>query len=470
MTSAPTVISGNTFTDDSSELGGAIQINARRPDAHRRQHVHRQLDLELRRRRALHVRLQPNVLEPRRCSKATRSAAPTPGRRQQPRGNRGGGAVVSVSTEQPVTIAGNTFRNNRITGTETATNAREGARPAARRELRHLAFPVTQREQRVQRKRHRRDRRDRQDRASRPAAPASGSGVCPCRASGDAFIGNRIAVNDGAPPRAAPSARSHGRSRAPRPRSLRRFTASDDLFAGQLDRRRRLGRGDLRGRSGVRLRGYLPREQPHAERLDDHRQQRRSGRRQRGRSDLGLAERLAHAPELDRGGQHAAAGGLRIRLDGARVRVLGCMRRGRRPVGAGGRRATSARTRCCRRTARRPRQPHDRRGLERARSRRARRRPRRRPADRSPRASRAPALLGAVVDMGAFEYQHLGPLPSCPPTPPGTTASSAAPQIERLTQSHRVWREGSALASSRGPQARAGGHHLLVRARASPPR
>jgi Right handed beta helix region len=51
----------------------------------------------------------------------------------------------------------------------------------------------------------------------------------------------------------------------------------------------------------------------------------------------------------------------------------------------------------------------------------------------------------AIVDMGAFEYQHAGPAPTCPTPEP--VVASTAPVLANVSQSHRKWREGTRLAS-----------------------
>jgi Right handed beta helix region len=51
----------------------------------------------------------------------------------------------------------------------------------------------------------------------------------------------------------------------------------------------------------------------------------------------------------------------------------------------------------------------------------------------------------ATVDMGAFEYQHVTSAPSCPA--PVKPAASEPPVLAGASQSHRIWREGTRLAS-----------------------
>jgi hypothetical protein len=50
----------------------------------------------------------------------------------------------------------------------------------------------------------------------------------------------------------------------------------------------------------------------------------------------------------------------------------------------------------------------------------------------------------ATVDMGAFEYQRVGPAPSCPAVT--RPATSEPPVLEGASQSHSRWREGTRLA------------------------
>lgn len=60
----------------------------------------------------------------------------------------------------------------------------------------------------------------------------------------------------------------------------------------------------------------------------------------------------------------------------------------------------------------------------------------------------------ASVDMGAFEYQHLGAAPSCPSTVgPAVLARIGPPALASVSESNRRWREGTRLARfSRRPR------------------
>ena len=358
----PLTISSNTFTGNAAPFGGgAVYIlngtGARRTRRARRQHLRR------RQRRA------------REHNPRTRR------RRQRLRGPRTAGLDnrqhVRATTASP--------------GRNRARPAR-GRRPARRRALRAHALPGHPGEQRLSGERHRRDRRKRQAEPRRRQARASGSPGCPCRAWATASspTGSRspTARRRREAPLGAIAAEGGGACRRPR----RRFTGSDDLFLGNSTAAGGWGGAIYVGGPAADCVGTCPASSLTlldstvvANSVDP-------GAGSEGGAIWGSPNDSLTLENTIVGAQPATARGVRLRLDGARVRVLGRLQRERRAARARGR-GEHLRGSAATGERRGDRvEPHDRRGLQRARARRCRHRPRRRAPDlRDP-----PGLLGAA--------------------------------------------------------------------------
>ena len=227
LSGAPTVITGCTFTDNSSEFGGAIQIDAGGP-----------MQITNNRFTANAAEFDGGAL----YMFDFNETSPYPvvvegntfGGSLSGEGNIarewGGGAVVSVSKEQPVTIARNTFEGNRITGSHTAVGDREGAGLLVSQNYAHLAFPVTQHDNSFI--------ENVIDETVKPglkeplAAGGAGEWIrgVPVTSTDDMFVRNRIAVADGRPPEGAGLGAIATAETGAVPEQPASFSGSDDLF------------------------------------------------------------------------------------------------------------------------------------------------------------------------------------------------------------------------------------------------
>ena len=449
LTSVPTVISGNTFTDDSSELGGALQINAGGPMHITGNTFTGNATTSL--GGAVYMfdfnATSPNLV----LLEGNTFGGPTTAEGNTAR-EGGGGVVVSVATGQPVTVVANTFENNRLTGTKTAASAREGAGLLLAENYAHLSFPVTQRDNVFSE-----NVIDETAATGKTGLAAGGAGEwirgLTVSSVGDRFTGNRIAVNDGAPPEGAAVGAIATAEAGASPEEPASFNASDDLFSGNSTAAGGWGGAVYVGGPASDCTGSCP------------------------ASSLTLNDSTIVANSVDPGvgGEGGAIWGSpndALTLQNSIVagstpqpEVFGFASTA--PVFAfsdvcgevGGPSVPLAGGNICadpllqadgEETTASPTIDAGSNALV--------------PAGLGTDLAGAPRLfasrqtcagpLGTVVDMGAFEYEHPGPVPACAPPRPGT-ASGTAPQIERLAQSHRMWREGSALASFAAARRRA---------------
>lgn len=145
--------------------------------------------------------------------------------------SEGAGAELGLVTGQPLTLTENTFANNRITGDATATAPRLGAGLAISESSAQGPFPVAQAHNVFS-----------DNTIDETAAPGHSNletggaaewirGVT-VRSTEDTFVGNRIAVNDGAPPEGGAVGAIASTELAGTPPEPAAFIGADDLFLG----------------------------------------------------------------------------------------------------------------------------------------------------------------------------------------------------------------------------------------------
>lgn len=467
MPSAPTVISDNTFIDNSSELGGALQINAGGTMQIVGNTFTGNATTSL--GGAVYMfdfnKTSPNLV----LLEGNTFGGPAPAEGNTAR-ESGGGVVVSVATGQPVSVLANTFEHNRVTGTETAVSAREGGGLLLGENYAHLAFPVTQR-----------DNVFSENVIDETAAPkktglaAGGAGEwirgLTVSSSGDTFTGNRIAVNDGAPPEGAAVGAIATAEAGSSPEEPAAFNASDDIFQGNSTAAGGWGGAIYTGGPASDCTGTCP------------------------PSSLTLLDSTVIGNSVDPGA--GSEGGALWGSPNDTLKLENSIVWGNSPtpeifgfqlvsppssidfsdectrsfVPSGTPPAPGvAPTNICadpllaadgRETASSPTIDAGSNAFV--------------PAGLATDLEGGPRIvetrqgcsgpLAATVDMGAFEYQNLGPIPACAPlVGPGSNNSNStpAPRIEHLSQSHSRWREGSKLATFARSRAPVGTTFTLV--------
>ncbi len=224
-TSGPTVITGNTFMDNSTQYdGGGIYFSGDGPAV---------IDDNTFSGNSAVWAGGLYVLDLETTSNPVQISGNTIGGPSVAAGNtasgRGGGAVVALGPGQPLSLAGNTFENNRITGKETAVEDREGAGLFLGLNYGSGPFPVTQAHNLFSD-----NAIDESAKSGSANLAAGGAGEwvngLMVQSTGDTFKGNRIAVDDGAPPEGAGLGAIASKAESPEPAEPATFVGNDDLF------------------------------------------------------------------------------------------------------------------------------------------------------------------------------------------------------------------------------------------------
>jgi Chlamydia polymorphic membrane protein (Chlamydia_PMP) repeat len=197
-TGRPLVLSGNTFTGNfAAESGGAVIITASG--------------------NSNPTRVSDNVF-----------GGPTIADGNTTEGQ--GGAIFVAGNGQPITIAGNSFENNRVTGAG-ASSSREGAALWLGLLDESQPYTVTQSHNAFT------DNAIDEPAASGQTGLSANGGAewivgLTVDSTADVFSGNRIAVNDGAPPEGGAVGAIAARAVGPTPAQAATFVGRDDLFSG----------------------------------------------------------------------------------------------------------------------------------------------------------------------------------------------------------------------------------------------
>lgn len=222
--SEPTVITGNNFSDDGAALGGAVYLLG---------DIAAVIDGNTFSADDASAGGGLYVLNFQSTSNPVQISGNVFGGTNIATGNtaqsQGGGAALALGPGQPLTINENAFTNNRITGSGTATAGREGAGLFVGVSSASAPFPVWQS--------HNVFSGNVIDETAKPGVenlPAGGGAEwitgLPVQSVGDSFTYNRITIDDGAAPEGGAVGAIAAANEAPAPAEPASFIGSDDLF------------------------------------------------------------------------------------------------------------------------------------------------------------------------------------------------------------------------------------------------
>jgi hypothetical protein len=199
--SSPLVVSGSTFLANSSSLGaGGLVVSSRDGGEGA-------------------VQITGNVFGGPSVEDGNTSAAV------------GGGAEIALLPTQSLTLSSNTFENNRIVGAKAARYEREGAGLFLGLVFEKTGYSVTQThdvfaDNAIEATQH----------EPTPLLPEGGAGEwisgLSVLSTGDSFTGNRVAVNDGEPPEGGALGAFASGPVGATPAQAAALTGRDDLFSG----------------------------------------------------------------------------------------------------------------------------------------------------------------------------------------------------------------------------------------------
>ncbi len=226
----PTVITGNVFANDSSSGGGAVAWNSGQPLvlSNNKFTADSAIDAGIGGGGIYAINAtastNPVVISGNTFGGPTAAAGDTTA-------GQGGGAYIWLVDGQPLTVTGNTFEHDRVTGAAMGSTAREGGGLFLGLYPGHGPYPVTQS--------HNTFAENSIDETeatgfSNLAAGGAGEWISGLRvtSTADRFVGNRVAVNDGAPPEGGGVGAIAAAPIDGAPAEPAAFTGRDDLFTG----------------------------------------------------------------------------------------------------------------------------------------------------------------------------------------------------------------------------------------------
>lgn len=260
----PTVITGNTFSNNQADGGGAVAV------------LQSAVPLTISNNRFTNNRAQVLGGGALSIDNADPGSGPVqitgntfggPGGAGNTSAATGGAASIQLRRSQRLTLSSNTFQGNRITGAHTATinDLRLGGALYMTTAFSDTPYPVAQSHNSFID-----NVVDETQATATPLITAGGAGEwitgLTVSSLADKFIGNRVAVNDGLPPEGGALGVFASAPAAPAPAEPGVFTGSDDLFSGNSTAAKGWGGGLYVGGTPTLCTGTCP---PSSLTLDD---------------------------------------------------------------------------------------------------------------------------------------------------------------------------------------------------------